>query len=213
MTDPLTAPAPPDTERPEERQRFTRRSVLIAAKLCIDDHMADCDVIDLSAGGAKVAVRKRFPANAKICLLIDDYQFHGQIAWRDGDNLGLQFSEDPELVAPAIPEILNRKLDGRERRKYTRSAVLWFGELYGGVRRSKCEIQNISAGGAKLQVTGNFPVGMTVLFRSVRFGEFKAEVVWQDRESGTIGISFLEDPARTAEILEKSLPSIRQDDP
>ena len=213
MTESLTDPAAPETERPEERQRFTRRSVLIAAKLCMGDHMADCDVIDLSAGGAKVAVRERFPDNAKICLLIDDYQFHGQIAWRDGDSLGLQFSEDPELVAPAIPEILNRKQDGRERREYTRSTVLWSGELYGGVRRAKCEVLNISAGGAKLHAPGNFPPGMTVVFRSVRFGEFKAEVVWQDRESNTLGVSFLESPERTAEILEKSLPSIRKDQP
>lgn len=212
MTDPFTAPAPPDTERPEERQRFTRRSVLIAAKLCIGDHMADCDVIDLSAGGAKVAVGERFPVNAEICLLIDDYQFHGKIAWRDGESLGLQFSEDPELVAPAIPEILNREQDGRERRKYTRSAVLWTGELYGGVRHSTCEVLNISAGGAKLRAIGNFPPGMKVVFRSVRFGEFKAEVVWQDRDSNTIGVSFLEDPTRTAEILEKSLHTIRKDE-
>ena len=212
MTDPLTVPAQPEEDRPEERQRYTRRSVLIAAKLCEGDRIADCDVTDLSAGGARVTAAEKCACNARMSLLIEDFQFHGHIAWCDGDCLGLQFSDDPEAVAPAIPEILNRTQDGRERRRHTRSTVLWSGELYGGVRRAQCEVLNISAGGAKLHAQGNFPVGTEVSFRSIRFGEFKAEVVWQNKENSTLGIAFLEDPEHTAEILEKSLPSIRKDE-
>jgi hypothetical protein len=200
-----------ESQQAAERQRFIRRSILLAATLRDDEGAVECDLIDLSAGGAKVRVAVPYPLGAQVLLTIgDEHGFYSKVAWRDGDFLGLRFIEPPDSVAAAIPDILKQNSDSRERRRQVRSSVLWSAEIYGGLRHSKCEILNISASGAKLHTAGQFPSGTEIAIRSVRFGEFRAEVIWQDKEAGTLGVRFLENDERIAEFIQRSLPSIRK---
>ena len=218
MADPLRHPEdtqalPADDQQGPERQRFTRRSILLNATLRDDEGAVDCDLVDISAGGAKVHVAAPFRLGAQLLLTIgDEHTFYSKVAWRDGEFLGLRFIEPPESIAAAIPDILRQNKEGAERRSRVRSTVLWSAEIYGGLRRAKCEILNISSSGAKLHTAGNFAPGTEVAIRSVRFGEFRAEVIWQDKESGTLGVHFLEEDERIAEVIRRSLPSIRKDD-
>ncbi|MGF1609097.1 MAG: PilZ domain-containing protein [Kiloniellales bacterium] len=202
---------PTEGSRWAERQRFTRRSILLAATLRDDEGAVECDLIDLSAGGAKVQVAVPFVVGAQLLLTIgDEHSFYSKVAWRDGEFLGLRFIEPPDSVAAAIPNILKGATDGRERRRHVRSSVLWSAELCSGIRRVKCEILNISASGAKLHASSQFPSGTEIVIRSDRFGEFRAEVVWQDSETGNMGVQFLEDEERIAEVIQRGLPSIRK---
>lgn len=207
-TDPSEGP-----ERPEERQRFTRQAVILAAKLRDSQGSVPCDVLDLSAGGAKVQASVDFPVGAEVQLEIGELQsFHATVAWCQGAFLGLNFHESPENVATSMPALLEAARDERERRRHIRSSVIWTGEIYGGLRRAKCEVLNISSGGAKLRTQGHFPAGTEVTVRSIRFGEFTAEVIWQDKASNTIGISFPVN-GETAQLLRKCMPSGRKRTP
>jgi len=196
-------------DRPDERQRYQRHQVIVAAKLHDSQGSVDCDVLDLSAGGAKVKAAVPFPAGAEVQLDIPDQRcFRATVAWCQGDYLGLEFHDEPEGVAAAMPAILEAVQDDRERRRHIRSSVIWTAEIYGGLRRAKCEILNVSSAGAKLRTQGHFPIGTQVTIRSIRFGEFQAEVVWQDKEANLIGISI---PAndRLAQLLNKCAPKVR----
>lgn len=202
---------PSESSHGTERQHFTRRSILLAATLRDEEGAVECDLIDLSAGGAKVQVAVPFVVGAQLLLTVgDEHSFYSKVAWRDGDFLGLRFIEPPDSVAAAIPNILKQVTDSRERRRHVRSSVLWSAEIYSGIRRAKGEILNISASGAKLHTSGHFPPGTQVAIRSDRFGEFQAEVVWQDGQAGNLGVRFLEDEEHIAEVIQRGLPSIRK---
>lgn len=199
------------TLQSRDRQRFTRRSTLLRATLRDGESTVECDLLDISAGGAKLRTPVPFAIGAQVLLSVGkDHQFQSRVTWREGEALGLHFLEPPEAVAAVIPEILESHADQRERRRHGRSTVLWSGEIYGGLRRAKCEILNISSSGAKLHTNGHFPAGTEIIIRSIRFGEFQARVIWQDKERATIGIEFLDDDERIAQIIERNLPSIRK---
>lgn len=199
-------------DRSDERQRFPRHQVIVGAKLRDSQGTVDCDVLDLSAGGAKVRASVPFPAGAEVRLDIAELHcFHATVAWSQGDYLGLEFHDEPEGVAAAMPAILEAARDERERRRYLRSSVIWTGEIYGGLRRAKCEVLNVSSAGAKLRTKGHFPIGTQITIRSIRFGEFQAEVVWQDKEANLIGISFPENQ-RVMQLLQKGAHSTHEHD-
>ena len=178
---------------PEERQRFPRRSTLIAAHLRISDELIEVDILDLSEGGAKLSVPMVLDLGQKIALVVEGIgEFTARVVWQNGQAHGVEFRDDPDSIAETLPEILDLAKDGRERRRHIRHSVLWKAEVYSGIRRSGCEILNISEGGARLRLEKSFTAAEEVTIRSIHFGERKGRVVWQD--GNRLGIEF-QDPA------------------
>lgn len=181
----------PEHRGADERQRFTRRSVLLAAKLHVGERLLDVDILDLSEGGAKIAVPEALDVGTEVDLLVQNVGLYpAQVVWRNELHLGLEFLACPTAVAADLPQILETAQDSRERRRHVRSSVLWRAEIYGGIRRSTCEVLNISISGARLRVPATFKPGSEVTVRSIHFGEHKGRVVWQEQDR--MGIEFLE---------------------
>ena len=174
---------------PENRQRHPRLSVLIGATVSCGGTEIMCDVIDLSAGGAKVRSDKPLTEGAAVVLSMEGVSdFHGTVAWRDGDQAGIQFRAGDEISEDKVAEVIDAAKDPRDRRADMRISVLWFADLYVGIRHYRCKILNISAGGAMLCLDGTLPADKTLTLRSPNFGEFKADVVWQS--GGSVGVRF-----------------------
>ncbi len=93
---------------------------------------------------------------------------------------------------------------GRERRQYSRTHLIWTGSLAFGDRSVDCVIMNASANGAKIRVAEALPFPEIVTLRIPRLGGFRAEVVWS--RDNKLGVRFLEEPERVAELIEHVLP-------
>lgn len=174
---------------PTNRQRHPRLSVLIGAALIVEGHQVDCDVIDLSAGGAKVRVDHSLDIGMLVDLSIEGSpQLGGTVVWWNGEFAGIRFHENAELAEDEVVEVIESAQDDRERRTDTRTSVLWLADLYVGIRHYRCKILNIAAGGAKLSIDADLKLGAEVTLRSRNFGEFKAEIVW--KKDGAFGVRF-----------------------
>ena len=174
---------------PEDRQRFVRQSLLVAARLLVAEEDFEADILDLSAGGAKITCDQALAPETPVTLVVRGVgDFRGHVAWSDGRSHGLRFAIDPDIVEAAIPRILEAS-DSRERRRHTRSSVLWKAEIFGGIRRAECEVLNISKSGVRVRVKTDFKAEGEVTLRSIRFGEHKGRMVW--REKDRLGIEFI----------------------
>ena len=181
------------TEAPEERQRFARRSVLLAAKLNVDERQVDVDILDISEGGAKIAMADPAPVGTAVALQVEGVGlFASQVVWQSGDKVGLEFLTNPDAVAEDLPMIIESAKDSRERRRHVRTSVLWRAELFWGIRRADCEVLNISTSGARLRVSAEIKKGSEITLRSLRLGEHRGRVIWRDGDR--FGVEFDESP-------------------
>ncbi len=91
----------------EGRRRFLRRSVLWPGSLDAGGKMQDCTILNMSLGGAKVAVSEDLGLSGSVVLSAD--RFDGLLAtivWKSGRVLGLQFKDDPSQIAEVLGELL-----------------------------------------------------------------------------------------------------------
>jgi len=89
-------------------------------------------------------------------------------------------------------------------RRSVRKRVLWAAKLDIGGQGYDCIVVDLSLGGARLNVSAPVLKGEVVVLRLDRFGALAAEVVRQEERS--IGIRFVENPERIAEIFGTRLP-------
>ncbi|NQV47383.1 MAG: PilZ domain-containing protein [Rhodospirillaceae bacterium] len=75
-----------------------------------------------------------------------------------------------------------------ENRKHERSSVEFSCTLTVGEESRKCEIQDLSASGAKVRVKGALEIGTVVTLELDRFGSFSADVVRV--EKSLVGLKF-----------------------
>lgn len=197
--------------RPEERQRFTRRAVIIAARLRTTDQAVDCDILDISAGGAKLRSDRAWADGSAVILTVDGVcDLAARVAWRTAEGCGIAFLDSPELVAATIPRIMKAADESRERRAATRSSVLWMVDLYAGIRRARCEVLNVSRSGVRLRASVPFEAGCPLILRSPRFGELNGEVVW--RRDDLLGVRFTDSDEAVTGAIEKLIPAMRRED-
>lgn len=192
----------------EEKQRYTRASIICDGCLEVAGRTYVCDILDISAGGAKIATAEEIAHDGELVLQIADLiSFPAQVAWRRNCQLGVAFAVPPEAVAEVLPEILQGPARSREQREHLRSAVLWSGEVILGARTLPCRILNVSAAGAKIRLDSELPEGAEVRLACTRFGEVPARVVW--REAGKVGLTFLEDPSRVLRAIGNAIAPVR----
>jgi hypothetical protein len=97
---------------PQERRRTIRVSVLWSGRLIVEDAEVRCMVLNISAEGARLRHSmppEQVPDLDRVHLHIDRLgMLSGRIAWRDGDEMAIQFDEDPDRVAEMLSSVLPR---------------------------------------------------------------------------------------------------------
>ncbi len=98
-----------------ERRSYKRAQKMLSGCFSYGDdgRLADCVILDISSGGAKVkfdsplddaeGVNLSFGQRLKIATAID---FPVEVVWQDGSVAGLRFLNDPYEVAGALEELL-----------------------------------------------------------------------------------------------------------
>ena len=94
-------------EQPSETRRFERTTVLWSGELVCREQIVACIIVNISAGGAMV--RSEDPAFFMTSVVLRNSRvgdLAAEVVWRQDDELGLKFADDPETVA----EIIGRAL-------------------------------------------------------------------------------------------------------
>ena len=103
------------------------------------------------------------------------------------------------------PDEAARDAEGRERRRFTRSTVVWAGRLLHAGGKTDCVVLNISINGAKVQTTEPYAGPDAIALEIPRFGRFEGKIVW--RKNNAMGIAFDEDPAKVATVIGAAVPA------
>ena len=191
-----------------ELQKHPRRSVYVTARVISKDRTEDCEILNVSVGGAKIRVAADSEISGMVTLSVENKgNFPAKVAWRNGALAGLEFMGDSEDSSRLVWELVENPEVDKERRRYTRTSVLWSGHLHSGGRASACRLVNISAFGAKIRLFEPIALESRVSLRVERFGEFPSNVIW--KEGNFLGISFRDDPEDIIQIFGDALPAIR----
>jgi hypothetical protein len=83
----------------KENRDKPRRAVLWSGQLKFGDHSFDCQIWNISFGGAKVNVGLPFAEGTEVTLTLEGKgQFTGKVMWQSDKNLGIKFdSGDDEM--------------------------------------------------------------------------------------------------------------------
>lgn len=88
---------------PEYRREHARHAVSLEAKILEGVKWHDCQIINISASGAKVLITKPVPIGDMVMLEIGSFgRFSGNIVWQNSKELGLKFTQDPDLINDLI---------------------------------------------------------------------------------------------------------------
>ncbi len=192
-----------------DRQQHPRHSTQCSGKFYAGDREVDCEILNISVGGAKVRLAEPVETNSEVRVRIDRVgEFSGRVAWCKGTILGIEFHEELSELARIIEDLLGGDVSDDARQDEARSSVLWSGKLLSAGQVMNCRVLNISAKGAQLRAQKPFECGLEVILSIDRYGEFAGKLVWQD--GANLGIRFNDDPENIARVLGEALPSIRQ---
>ena len=85
------------------RRAHERTSVLIGAEVSAGGDTYVCDVIDISAGGAKIKTGQELETRCEVELKFDPYGvFSATVMWNKDDFHGLKFTGDPNELAERL---------------------------------------------------------------------------------------------------------------
>jgi hypothetical protein len=91
---------------PSDGRTHERRNVLFAANLSIGDSKVDCEIINISFGGAQVRVSRAMKAGDKITMEIDPFgTYNMEVRWCRKPDVGLKFDDDQTKVAELVMAI------------------------------------------------------------------------------------------------------------
>jgi hypothetical protein len=91
----------------EGRRRYLRRSVLWPGTLICGKAQLACTVLNMSLGGAKVALSEARDCSGIVTLLGDRFEgLPATVVWQRGRLVGLQFRCEPAEVARVLGDLL-----------------------------------------------------------------------------------------------------------
>jgi hypothetical protein len=173
------------------------------------DHQVECEILDVSAAGAKIRVGQHVEPEELVTLRSEIGDLVAAVVWQKSDYVGLRFDEDPDHVSGLIETFLAGPAHPRERRRSLRHIVLWSGRIASRDQETDCVVLNVSLGGAKVVVKEYFAALAPVVLRIDRFGDFASTVIWQ--HGGELGLRFDDDPEVIARRISPELPEISDD--
>jgi hypothetical protein len=191
-----------------DRQQHPRHSTQCAGKFYAGDREMDCEILNISVGGAKVRLAEPVETKSEVRVRIDRVgEFSGRVAWCKGTTLGIEFHDKLSELARIVEDLLGGDTSDDTKRDEARSSVLWSGQLLTAGQVVNCRVLNISAKGAQLRTFKTFECGLEVILSIDRYGEFAGKLICQDGPN--VGIQFHENPEKIAGKLGDALPSIR----
>ena len=91
---------------PTDDRKFDRKDALFAASLQIRDKAHDCEIINISFGGAQLHLGRALKSSKKAVLEIDPFgSFDTEIRWSADGKVGIKFNDDPAKVAELVMAI------------------------------------------------------------------------------------------------------------
>lgn len=89
-------------EKPS-RRTYPRTSVYLTGLFSADDQSTSCDILNISAGGARIRLIGTIGTCQTFRLGIPPFgEFPCAIIWQNGDDLGLKFHDDPAAMAEIV---------------------------------------------------------------------------------------------------------------
>lgn len=86
-------PVQPLDERQDRRRQLLWSGVLQTAR-----GPAQCTVVDISRGGARVSVVTTVDAGQAVTLVVTGLgMYRGTVVWSEGSTIGIEFSPDPSV--------------------------------------------------------------------------------------------------------------------
>ena len=87
-------------------RKFDRKDVLFAASLRVGDKTHDCEIINISFGGAQLHLGRTLKSGKKAVLEIDPFgSFDTEIRWSADGEVGIKFNDDPAKVSELVMAI------------------------------------------------------------------------------------------------------------
>ena len=92
----------------DDRRHVYRKAVLWGGRLSCGGESTNCLVMNVSVGGAKLRAERFWNFVSPVTLEIDRFgSFKSDVAWQDGDLIGVKFQDSPEEIqerlGPALP--------------------------------------------------------------------------------------------------------------
>ncbi len=109
-------PAPPQpvakAQKGKSLRRHTRSAVFWSGAVQAGRENVDCIVLNMSPGGAKIRLLKRYVSDGSpVVLHIDRLGgYAGEVIWSEGNTMGLRFLKNPREIAADIEQVLYRGL-------------------------------------------------------------------------------------------------------
>jgi predicted O-methyltransferase YrrM len=99
--------AGPAPTRPRERRRFKRLTTVMRARLFFLDQRIDAILLDVSVSGVKLRAEAPLPLGVPVTLeMADNVYFGGEVLWRQGPVVGIDFAKQPRQVARIMAAFL-----------------------------------------------------------------------------------------------------------
>ena len=193
-----------------DRRRYRRVRIALPGKLFVPSTTTElaCTVVELSPGGASVALEVDLPDDTPVVLYANTFgRFEGVVARHDGPRLGLKFLSTAlkrERTAEQLTLFLNKSLlddselrrDDRQPTKGLTRFVRHDGQIV------PCEVLDLSMSGISVKTDIRPPIGEFVLI-----GQLAGRVA-RHHDTG-LGIEFVGNINNTAERIRSKIAVMR----
>ena len=93
-------------QSPVDHRQHDRKEVLFAARLIMGDATVECEITNISFGGAQIRLRKPLTRGQMVVLDIDPFgKFGIEVRWFDNGEAGVKFKDDPAKVGELVMAI------------------------------------------------------------------------------------------------------------
>lgn len=103
---------PPRRKRRSEqrnRRRFVRVGTTIRGYIAQNFRLAECEILDLSLGGARVRADESLGDQARITLGFGRFgMIEGEVVWRRQGVMGLKYVDSPQVIQQTLSGFLPR---------------------------------------------------------------------------------------------------------
>ena len=95
-----------EPDNPDDGREHERKDVLFGARLYAGKDGMDCEIINISFGGAQVRVGGALNKGDMVVLKMEPFgSFNMEVRWFDGKDAGVRFDDDPAKVAELVMAI------------------------------------------------------------------------------------------------------------
>jgi hypothetical protein len=184
-----------------ERREERHRDILEGAIIHFRRRKHEVSVINVSAGGAMVEAQIEPRIGEQIEIQFADCnRTKCAVRWVRGSRIGLEFGQETTIIgSSSIQDFIIRRLRGdradsetfekdAKAKRAARHGLIWTGMLHCNHDSVPARLRNISAEGAMIETSQNFPVGSEVFLDLDEGGTAFAKVAWS--EGGQMGLKF-----------------------